>query len=372
MKGYVKYIGFAVIMAVLIAWFAGVFSRKEDTYQVQKQPKVVSGVEVGQVEASDTTLYSFVGNVVALRTAEVSTKIMGKITSINVKEGDFVSAGKALFSVDASDIQAQVRASEQGIVQAQQAYTAAKANLEAVEKTYKRYEQLLKEGAITEQEFDQIKAQYEGALAQLRQAQAGIDMARYQKEAVASNLRYATVYAPFSGYVTQKLADVGDFALPGKPVLILETPPYQFEVYLPERYLGKVNIGEVYQVSLESLGKIVRGKVVEVSPSLDALTRTFRVKLNLDDASVRSGMYGRLLVPENEKSIYVPTTAILKRFDFVGVYVVKEDGTIELRGVKLGEEKDGKVKVLSGLNGNEKIIVKGVEKACDGCKLGGQ
>ncbi len=371
MKSYVKYIGFVVVMALVIAWFAGLFSRKEETYQVQRQVKTVSGVEVAQVEVSDTTFYKFTGNVVASKTAEVATKIMGKITSINVKEGDFVSTGKVLFSVDASDIQAQVRAAEQGIIQAQQAYNAAKAHLEAVEKTYKRYEQLLRERAITEQEFDQIKAQYEAALAQLRQAQAGIDMARYQKEAAASNLKYATVSAPFSGYVTQKLADVGDFALPGKPVVVLEALPYQFEVYLPERYVGKVKLGEVYEVSIESLGKTIKGRVVEVSPSLDALTRTFRVKLNLDEPSLKSGMYGKILIPEKEKSIYVPSTAILRRFDFTGVYVVMEDGTIQLRGVKLGEEKDGKVRVLSGLDGNEKIIVKGIEQACDGCKIGG-
>ena len=372
MKKNLKYLGFSVVIALIVMWLAGVFRHREEAYQVKEIQKQVSGLELGNVEVSDTVYYSFSGNIVAEKVAEVSTRIMGKIVSVNVKEGDFVKKGQVLFSVDASDIIAQVNASEQGIVQARQAYNAAKAQLEVAEKTYRRYQELLDKQAITKQEFDQVKAQYESALAQLKQAEAGINMAIHQREVIASNLKYATVVAPFSGYVSRKNVDVGDLSIPGQPSLVIESGKHLMEVFLPEKYLGKVKVGDAYQVYIDSLGKVLNGKVVEVSPSLDPITRSFKVKVSLEDKSLRSGMYATLMIPEKEKAIYVPESAILRRFDFTGVYVVRDDGTLELRYVKLGEPKDGKVRVLSGLEGNERIVVKGIENACDGCKVGGR
>ncbi len=371
MKRYLKYIAFLAVISLVVLWLAGVFRHKEETYEVKAQVRSVSGVEIGSVELTSQVFYSFSGNIVADKTAEISTRIMGKVLSVNVKEGDFVRQGQILVSVDAQDIQAQAKATEQAILQAQQAYNSAKAHLEAVEKTFRRYQELLKENAITKQEFDQIKAQYESALAQLKQAEAGVQMAKYQREAVASNLKYANITASFSGYVTQKRVDVGDIAIPGQPLLVLEAPPYQLEVFLPERYAGRVKVGQVYDVWVDSLGKTVKGRVIEVSPSLDPATRTFRVKLSLEGEGLKSGMFARMIIPHEERAIYVPTSAILKRFDFTGLYVVREDNTLELRYVKLGEERDGKVRVLSGLSGNERIVIKDVENACDGCKVGG-
>lgn len=82
-------------------------------------------------------------------------------------------------------------------------------------------------------------------------------------------------------------------------------------------------------------------------------------------------MYGSLLIPEKVEALLVPESAIVRRFDFTGVWVVKPDNTLELRFVKLGERRGNKVEVLSGLKEGERIVIQGIEKACEGCRVGG-
>ncbi|GBC88573.1 Multidrug resistance protein MdtA [bacterium HR13] len=371
MRGYIKYIGFLVVISLVVLWLAGVFSHREKTFEVEKKAKTLEGLKIGKVERTQEVEVGYVGNIVADSVAEISTRVAGKITSVGVKEGQAVKKGQILLTLDASDILAQASAASEQVKQAEEAYKSAISNYEAVKKTYERYLSLLKENAITQQEFDQIKAQYDAAKAQVEQAKAGIRAAQFQRKVVASNLDYTTIRAPFDGYVAHKKVDVGDLAGPGSVLLVIERPPYKLEVNLPEKYVGRIKVGDVYPVYIDALSKTVQGRVSEVSPSVDPITRTFRVKLSLESSDLKSGMYAKMLIPEKLSVILVPESAIFRRFDFTGVWIVKPDNTLELRFVKLGEKRGNMVEVLSGLNGDEKIVIEGVEKACDGCKVGG-
>jgi len=371
MSKYLKYMGFLVVISLVVLWLAGVFTHKEKSVQLEREQRLISGLKIGKAEKRQEVFVSYVGNIVADNIAEISTRVAGKITGVKVKEGQSVKRGQILLTIDASDILAQSNAVGEQVKQAEQAYRSALANYEAVKKTYERYQSLLRENAITQQEFDQIKAQYDSARAQLEQAKAGISAAQFQRKAVLSNLEYTTVRAPFDGYVSQKRVDVGDLASPGVPLLVVEKPPYQLEVNLPETYAGKIKVGDTYPVYVEAINRTIQGKVSEVSPSIDPITRTFKVKLKLEDGNLKSGMYAKLLLPERLNVVLVPESAIFRRFDFTGVWVVKPDNTLELRFVKLGEKRGDMVEVLSGLNGDESIVVEGIERACDGCKVGG-
>ena len=359
MKGWIKYVAFAFAMLLVILWLGGFFSHRERAGEVKKETATVGGLTVGSVEKVSEISSPYTGQIVADKRIEVSTRIMGKVKKVFVQEGQMVRPGQVLVEVDAQDIKAQVSAVNEQIAQAEQALKSAMANYEAVSKTFERYSRLLKEGAITQQEFDQIKAQYESAKAQVEQAKAGIRALQNQKQAV-------------EGYVAHKQVDVGDLAVPGQPLLVVESPPYLFEVFLPERFVGKIKVGQEYEVYVPSLGKNLRAKVKEVSSALDPATKTFRVKLELEqNKELRSGMYGSLLIPEKVEALLVPESAIVRRFDFTGVWVVKPDNTLELRFVKLGERRGDKVEVLSGLKEGERIVIQGIEKACEGCRVGG-
>lgn len=372
MKGWIRYAVFALIILLMIIWLGGFLSRKEKPGEASQKAGTVQGITLGNVEKLSQVLSPYTGQIVADKRVEISTRIMGRIREVLVREGDSVRAGQLLVSVDAEDIRAQVDALQHQVTQAEQALRSATSHYEAIKKTYDRYSALLKEGAITQQEFDQIRAQFESAQAQVEQARAGIRTAQSQRQAVASNLKYASITSPVSGYVVQKSVDAGDLAVPGHPLLVVEAPPYLFEAFLPERLAGSVEVGQEYEVSLSGSGRNVKGRVVEVSPALDPATRTFRVRVRLEWVEgIRSGMYASILIPEKIEVLLVPESAIVRRFDFTGVWVARPDNTLELRFVKLGEKRGDRVEVLSGLREGERIVIQGIEKACEGCRVGG-
>ncbi|MFN3813941.1 MAG: efflux RND transporter periplasmic adaptor subunit [Aquificaceae bacterium] len=372
MRKYAKYLGFIFIISLVVMWLAGVFERRERAEEIRPEAKKISGFKFATVERVDEVDVYYTGNVVADKVADISTRLMGVVKNVKVKEGDRVRSGQPLINIDGKDVEAQIKASNEQIRQAEEAYRAALAQHEATKKTYERYLSLLKEQAITQQEFDQIKAKYEASQAAIEQAKAAIRASQFQRQAIASNLSYTTLVAPFDGYVVAKNVDIGDMAAPGTSLLIIEKLPYKFEVNLPEVYVNRIKLGDSYEIYVDRLNREIKGTVVEVSPSLDPSTRTFKIKLLLEKADgLKSGMYARLLLPEKRKALLVPEGSIVRKFDFTGVWVVKQDNTLELRLIKLGEKRGDKWEVLSGLKEGEKIVVEGVEKACDGCRIGG-
>ncbi|NPA41637.1 MAG: efflux RND transporter periplasmic adaptor subunit [Aquificae bacterium] len=373
MRTFGKYFFFLFLpVALIVLWLAGVFHPRISAKEVEPERKVVKGIKVAPVEVIQKSYISFAGTVVPSDRAEVSTRLMGYISHLPVKEGDYVKKGQLLVRIDPRDTKAQVEAARQQVVQAQKQYKAALANYEAVKKTYERFKKLLSANAITQHEFDMVEAKFKAAQAQLEAAKSGIEMAKQNLKAVSSNLSYTEVRAPFSGYVVSKLADVGDIAKPGYPLLVLEKPPYKVEVSLPERLYGKVKRGDTLRVYVETLKRWTTAKVVEVEPSVNPMSRTFKVKALLEDKSIKGGFFVKVYVEEPiRKTVLIPEEAVYKRWDFTGVWVVKPDNTLELRFVRLGRKVNGKVEVLSGLEGTERIVVEGLEKACDGCKVGG-
>ncbi len=373
MRGFVKYFFFLFLPVLFIVlWLAGVFHPRLSAKEIEVERKVVSGLKIERVKLLEKSYVSFAGTVVPSDRAEVSTRTMGYVSYVAVKEGDHVRKGQLLLRVDPRDTKAQIEAARQRVIQAEKNYASALAQYEAVKKTYERYKKLLSAKAVTQHEFDMVLARFKSAKAQLEAAKSGIELAKQNLKAVSSNLSYTVVRSPFSGYVVSKLVDVGDIARPGYPLLVLEKPPYRVEVSLPERFYGRVKVGDTLRVYVESLNRKTTARVVELEPSVNPMSRTFKVKAVLSDKSIRGGFFARVYVEEPiKRTVLVPEKAVYKRWDFTGVWVVKPDNTLELRFVRLGRRINGMVEVLSGLNGDERVVVEGLERACDGCRVGG-
>ncbi len=373
MRAVIKYVVFLILpITVVILWLAGVFHPRLSAKEIELERKEVKGLEIGEVEVIERTKVSFAGTLIPSDRAEISTRLMGFVSYVGVREGEFVKRGELLLRIDPRDTKAQVEAARQGVVQAQKSYAAALANFEAAKKTYERYKRLLAEKAVTQHEFDMVEAKFKAARAQLEMAKSAIESARQRLKAVSSNVSYAEVRAPFDGYVVRKEVDVGDIARPGYPLLVMEKPPYRVQVSLPEKFLGRVKVGDRLETYVPSLGKSFSARVVEIEPSIDPSSRTFRIKAEVIGKGVRGGLFARVFVDEpTKKTILIPRSAIYKRWDFTGVWVVKPDNTLELRFVRLGRRIGDKVEVLSGLSEGERIVVRGLEKACEGCKVGG-
>ncbi len=351
-----KRFGFITILLLLapVALFSGCKGKAGHETTEIKRPQV-SGVTVEDVKFSQADEYiETSGTVKSKTTSIVASRIMGTVTSLKVKEGDRVSAGQVLATIDDSDLVQRVRAAEKGV-------EAAKQQKALADITYQRYKNLHDEKALTGQELDQVETQKKVAGMEYERAQAMHQEARVYHG-------FTRVTAPVSGVVTEKKTDLGSTAVPGIPLFIIEdTSGYRMEANLDEKLAGKVKQGMEAKIYIEALGREIRGIITEVVPSVDSMTRTFLVKISISGEGLRNGFYGKVSIPAGRKeALLVNKKAIVEKGQLTGVYVVDANSIMTYRLIRLGRLYGDRVEVLSGLNTNERIIVDNVEKAVDG------
>lgn len=275
--------------------------------------------------------------------ATVEAKVAGRILQMPVTIGQRVNAGDPLALIDVREIEARL--------------DQARAMLAQAKKDYDRFTTLLRQGAVTQAEFDGIEARYKAAEAAVREAESMLD--------------YARVSAPFNGVITRKYADVGDFAAPGRPLLELEDPTtLRFEADVPEAICQSIHPGMTMTVSFPTLKITLEGVVAEVAPAADPISRTMLVKLDLPQTQgLKSGMFGRLAVPVGQiTSVWVPASAVVKRGQMEIVFVATQ-GHAQMRLVKVGKRTNAEVELLSGVDNGELIVVDGAPMIRDGQPL---
>jgi RND family efflux transporter MFP subunit len=226
--------------------------------------------------------------------------------------------------------------------------------LQQAERDWKRLSSLYNQQAATRADFD-------AADSRLQLAQAGVSEAR-------AMLDYVEVKAPFDGVVTRKVADIGDLASPGKPLVELEDPTrLQLEADVPEAISGRIKPGARMAVHIEKADSELTGIVVEIAPNADPLNRTLRVKLDLpDDHGLMSGQFARLAVPVGElTSLRVPATALVQRGQMEIVFAV-ENQRARLHLVKTGRQLKDETEILSGLDSGDSVVVENAGLLLDG------
>lgn len=200
--------------------------------------------------------------------------------------------------------------------------------------------------------------------AQLRQAMANLAAAQVQ-------LSYATITAPFSGIVIKRHVDPGDMASPGMPlVTIVDPSSFRLEVTVPESYVKFIHIGDSVPVTIEALNQTSMGRIYEIVPSADPISRTFVVKIRLPHMKgLIAGMFGRAEFPTGQiKSIFVPQSTVWQEGSLEGVFVVEGEKAVK-RVITTGKKINDFVEVLSGLKEGELVIVKGMDGLRDGTKV---
>jgi multidrug efflux pump subunit AcrA (membrane-fusion protein) len=345
--------------------------------------------------------YEAVGTVRAKSTATLSSKAMGVVVSIPVREGDRVRAGQLLVEVDVRDVQTQVDKAEAGSREARDALAevdaalraaehgveAARANRDLASSTYARFKTLAERDAVSRQEFDEVEARQKAASAELgratemretlvakrREVLAKMDQAKADIAGARVALGYSRIVAPVAGVIAAKLAEVGTLAAPGVPLITVEDDSrYRLEAAVDESQVAKIHQGSQARVRIDSLGdRDIPGRVEEIVPAADAATRSYTVKIGLERApGLRSGFFGRALFPVGErKALLVPKSALLERGQLVGVLAIGNDQVARLRVVTTGKTVDQRVEVLSGLSAGERIVTVGAEKVADGARV---
>lgn len=402
MKGWVKVVVFLIIpVTAFLLILSGVFNEKVEPGTKTIKPEKVSGVKVGEVKSENyETGNKVFGSTVSEESAKISSELMADVRNVLVKSGDVVTQGQPLVLLDnekvnaslhqvsasIATVKAKVKSIDETIKQVEAAVTKAQADLTLKEKVYNRMKSLYDAGAISLQQKDEAETAYLAAKAQLQEAQAQLATTKANRTEVLANLgeaeatynaatisvQDATITAPFSGVVVETLVDIGDQVNPGMPLIAVEKAPYYLEVFVDERKQSKINIGDKIPVTIDALQKTVQGKVTEITPKIDPASRTFKVKIEIQEQAnnLKSGMFGYAVFPEsNQNGIFIPAAAVYYWSQLTAVFVVDDKGIAHLRYVQLGEEQNKTVEVLSGLNPGEKIVLTNIEKVKDGVQV---
>jgi RND family efflux transporter MFP subunit len=169
------------------------------------------------------------------------------------------------------------------------------------------------------------------------------------------------------------LANEGDIAAPGHPVLMVEDPAHlQVQTAVSEELYRGIKIGQSVMVEIDGQDKALSAKVARLSPAADPMTHTYTIKLDVAAPGLRSGAFARVLFPTGKRSVLVvPVEAVMDRAGITGVFVVDAQGSAQYRMVRLGKPEGGLVEVLSGLNPGERVVIGNAKAVNNGDKVVG-
>lgn len=329
------------------------------------------------------------GNVVPVQTVKLSFKIPGVVSGIMVKEGDYVTEGQVIAAMDQSDYQIKARASkaeyQSARLQIESEIPArinqAKAQYELTKALYERVRNLYEKNAVTVSQLDEITAKltvdentYKLAIEAKDIAETKLKMAEASMDYADSNVSDTTIYSPINGVILKKLTEAGEATAAGYPVVVIgQTDKVWIETGVSDEAISSIEPGQRAEIYVYGLDKTFQGTVDEITSLADTKTRTFSVKILVDNTSeeLKSGMIARVDVKlqESEKTL-VPLSSIVQLSTGPVLYVYSDEKQAAVRRVvETGEIAGGRIEIKSGLENSEKVIVEGQSVIHDGDRV---
>lgn len=276
------------------------------------------------------------GSILADESVVIKSELSGKITSLNIKEGQPVSKGQLLFSINADEAQAAIR---------KQQY-----NIKLFRDQEKRQRTLLDKEYISAQEYEQSNNQLLTAQSDLKALQASLDR--------------AYVRAPFSGVLGLTTATVGTYVSPGSEITTLSrVRPVKIDFAVPGRFATKVRVGDVVSITDEGTNKKYEAKVYAIDPQIDPVSRTqsVRARYSNQNNELRPGAFVKvnLQLGESTDALQVPTESVIPEASGYSIYTV-QGGKMVPKKVKIGIRSDKVIQITDGLAVGDSVIRTGI------------
>lgn len=303
----------------------------------------VETTEVSNVEAPQTLRLT--GTLHGSKETDLAANVAGRIQSTSVERGSEVKAGTVVATVD-------VRAAALSLAEARVAVATSKTQQQINAEECARYEQLKARGAVSQQEFDAVTAKCKTAPLNLEAAQA-------REMTVAKNVGDGVIRAPFSGVVSERYVEVGEYVQSAsKVVSIAQVDELKLEFSVPEANWPDVKDGADVAFRVAAYGdKVFHGKVIHVAGAVRA-TRDVVVEALVSNADKKllPGMFADIdLVIGAKPMPSVPVSAVFMANGKQNVYV-KTDGQLEQRTLQTQAEVGGRIPVLKGVAIGEKVV----------------
>ncbi|MEP6943445.1 MAG: efflux RND transporter periplasmic adaptor subunit [Betaproteobacteria bacterium] len=287
-----------------------------------------------------------VGSLRSDESVTLRPEVAGRISAIQFREGERVTKGTPLVRLDTAVAEAE----------AQQ----ARANLKLAQQKNARAIDLQTKGFVSGQAKDEAENS-------LRVAEAALALSE-------AKLAKLTIVAPFTGILGLRSVSVGDYVKEGADMVNLEAvDPLKVDFRVPEIYLQQLKVGQTMQLTLDAMpGKNYEAKVFAINPLIDAAGRAvvIRAQVGNQGTVLRPGMFARvrLLTRELQEAMVVPEQAIVPQGDEWYVFRVVDD-KVQRTKVVIGQRRDGKTEIVSGLQDGDVVVTAGQLKLRDGVSV---
>jgi RND family efflux transporter MFP subunit len=285
------------------------------------------------------------GNIEGNKTVRLGFLVAGKVDFIAVNEGQFISKGELLSSLDPTNY---------GI-----AKELADIQVNQVQDEYDRLKQMYDNKSLSESDFAKISY--------------GLQQAKAQQKLHTKNLADTKLYSPIEGVVLKKLCEVGEITGAGIPLFVVsDIRKIKVNAYIPENELHNIKLGQEARILITALNETFNGRIIEVGSAADAASRAFSVKIEVENPKklILPGMIAevKIITGQESKLLEIPVVAVLHDFNNQSfVYVVDgSNGKAFKRNVSLGQVLNDKIEVISGLSENDSVVSGGQQKLVDG------
>jgi RND family efflux transporter MFP subunit len=330
------------LFLLVIFCFQGCKSKKSD-HETSELSTAVITEKTARTVVKD--VISLSGNIEGYKTIKIGFIVAGRINYMAIDEGQFVSKGQLVASLDPSSYSI---AKELADIQVKQ-----------VEDEYERLKLMFDNKSLSESDFVKITT--------------GLQQAKAQQKLHEKNLAETKLYSPINGVLLKKLAEVGEITGVGMPVLIVsEVKKVKINAFVPESELNKIKIGQRASVKVNPLDTIYEGRIIEVGSAADPSSRSFPVKVELENPGLlmRPGMIAEVSTESDLKLeiLTIPADAILHDYNNQSyVFVVDTAKNLAFRrNVSPGKIYNDRIEIASGLNDGEVIVTGGQHKLIDG------
>jgi RND family efflux transporter MFP subunit len=340
-------LGGVAILLILFVDLQGGFGGKKvppGTLPLPDQERALEMNRTPVVREEIDEVLEWPGTVRSRTVAQPAPKLLARILEVPVVVGSVVRAGDVIAVLDDRDATARL-----GQARAERA--AADAEALQGEAEFVRIQGLFDRDAATRRDL-------EAAQARATSARARAELANYAASQADVLLSECTLRAPFDGVVTEKWAEGGDLAVPGKPIVAVQDPRrLRLEALVPESCARKASLGMEVRVRIDPLGREIAGRIEEIAPAHDPESRTVLLKAALPaEVDLHPGMFGRLLQPCGRKTaLLVPGSAVRRvgQLEFLRVW---EEGGARIRHVRTGKASGERVEVMSGVREGEQVL----------------
>jgi multidrug efflux pump subunit AcrA (membrane-fusion protein) len=380
--------------------------RKEET--ANTPPPAVDVTTATAIKRDLPRFFEATGSLAGDQQTDVAPQTSGKVVAVGVDIGSPVRRGQMLVRLDDAELKlrveqaaAQVNQAKAAVRQAEekiglrpgQAFdpnrvaevAAAKVTLDLAEKNLRRAEKLIESGDVSRQFYDQqraqrdqLKEQFDVALAQARQNFAGVEVARTNvanaEAALAlakQNLSYAVIPSPMDGFVSERTADLGEYVSPQQKVAtIVRTNPLRVRIDVPEQAIPEVRVGQSVSAMTSAWpDRNFSGRVARIAPNVSAQSRTLTVEAEIDNSSgaLKPGQFAtvRILEERAEPAVLVPARAVVTDAGVSRVFVIK-NGHAEQRLVQTGQTEGDLIEIKQGVAADELVATSNQQQLTDG------